>query len=109
VQRRTVNPWSWQDSFGFSRAIGVHFNGMRGQINQARGNLETVLRESGAGLSDVVRLNYYTTDVALLLKASDALLDRLWEAGCQPASTLVGVTSLAFPELLVEIEATAVV
>ena len=131
MQRRTVNPWSWQDSFGFSRAIGlsgahrtifcagqastddegkpVHLNGMRGQINQARGNLETVLRESGAGLSDVVRLNYYTTDVDLLLEASDALLDRLWEAGCQPASTLVGVTSLAFPELLVEIEATAVV
>ena len=131
MQRRTVNPWSWQDSFGFSRAIGVsgaqrtifcagqastddegkpvHLNGMRGQINQARGNLETVLRESGAGLSDVVRLNYYTTDVDLLLEESDALLDRLGEAGCQPASTLVGVTSLAFPELLVEIEATAVV
>jgi enamine deaminase RidA (YjgF/YER057c/UK114 family) len=67
----------------------VHLNGMRGQINQAMGNLETVLRESGAGLSDVVRLNYYTTDVDLLLEESDALLDRLGEAGCQPASTLV--------------------
>jgi len=131
VQRRTVNPWSWQDSFGFSRAIGVsgaqrtifcsgqtstddegkpvHLNDMRGQIDQAMDNLETVLRESGAGLSDVVRLNYYTTDVDLLLEAYDALLDRLGEAGCQPASTLVGVTGLAFPELLVEIEATAVV
>jgi enamine deaminase RidA (YjgF/YER057c/UK114 family) len=131
VQRRTVNPWSWQDSFGFSQAIGVsgaqrtifcagqasmddegkpvHLNGMRAQINQAMGNLETVLRESGAGLSDVVRLNYYATDVDLLLEAYDALLDRLGEACCQPASTLVGVTGLAFPELLVEIEATAVV
>jgi enamine deaminase RidA (YjgF/YER057c/UK114 family) len=131
VQRRTVNPWSWQDSFGFSQAIEVsgaqrtifcagqtstdeegkpvHLNDMRAQINQAMDNLETVLRESGAGLSDVVRLNYYTTDVDLLLGASDALLDRLGEAGCQPASTLLGVTSLAFPELLVEIEATAVV
>ena len=87
----------------------VHLNDMRGQIDQAMDNLETVLRESGAGLSDVVRLNYYTTDVDLLLEAYDALLDRLGEAGCQPASTLVGVTSLAFPELLVEIEATAVV
>jgi enamine deaminase RidA (YjgF/YER057c/UK114 family) len=130
VERRTVNPWSWQDSFGFSRAIGVsgaqrtifcagqastddegkpvHLNDMRGQIDQAMDNLETVLRESGAGLSDVVRLNYYTTDVDLLLEAYDALLDRLGEAGCQPASTLVGVASLAFPELLVEIEATAI-
>ena len=131
MQRRTVNPWPWQDSFGFSQAIEVsgaqrtifcagqtsmddegkpvHLNDMRAQINQAMDNLETVLRESGAGLSDVVRLNYYTTDVDLLLGASDALLDRLAEAGCQPASTLLGVTSLAFPELLVEIEATAVV
>ncbi len=87
----------------------VHLNDMRGQIDQAMDNLETVLRESGAGLSDVVRLNYYTTDVDLLLEAYDALLDRLGEACCQPASTLVGVTSLTFPELLVEIEVTAVV
>jgi enamine deaminase RidA (YjgF/YER057c/UK114 family) len=131
VERRTVNPWSWQDSFGFSQAIEVsgaqrtifcagqistdeegkpvHLNDMRGQINQAMDNLETVLRASGAGLSDVVRLNYYTTDVDLLLEAYDAVVGRLAEAGCQPASTLVGIASLAFPELLVEIEATAVV
>ena len=49
---------------------------MRGQINQAMDNLETVLRESGAGLSNVVRLNYYTTDVDLLLEAYDAVLGR---------------------------------
>jgi len=130
VQRRTINPWTWQDNFGFSQAIEVsgtqriifcagqtstddegrpmHHNDMRGQITQAMDNLETVLRASGAGLSDVVRLNYYTTDVDLLLEAYDAVLGRLAESGCQPASTLLGVTSLAFPELLVEIEATAV-
>jgi enamine deaminase RidA (YjgF/YER057c/UK114 family) len=34
---------------------------------------------------------------------------RLGEAGCRPAATLLGVTRLAFPELLVEIDATAVV
>jgi enamine deaminase RidA (YjgF/YER057c/UK114 family) len=131
VERRTVNPWSWQDGFGFSQAIEVggaqrtifcagqtstdeegkpvHLNNMRGQINQAMDNLETVLRASGAGLSDVVRLNYYTTDVDLLLEAYDAVVGRLAEVDCQPASTLLGVASLAFPELLVEIEATAVV
>jgi enamine deaminase RidA (YjgF/YER057c/UK114 family) len=130
VQRRTLNPWTWQDNFGFSQAIEVsgaqrtifcagqtstgdegkpvHLNDMRGQINQAMDNLEIVLREAGAGLSDVVRLNYYTTDVDLLLEAYDAVVGRLAEADCQPTSTLLGVTSLAFPELLVEIEATAV-
>ena len=130
MQRRTLNPWTWQDNFGFSQAIEVsgaqrtifcagqtstddegkpvHLNDMRGQINQAMDNLEIVLREAGAGLSDVVHLNYYTTDVDLLLEAYDAVVGRLAEADCQPTSTLLGVTSLAFPELLVEIEATAV-
>ena len=129
MERRTVNPWTWQDNLGFSQAIEVsgaqrlifcagqtsvddegsplHVGEMRGQINQAMDNLETVLRESGAGLSDVVRLNYYTTDVDRFFEAYEAVLSRLAEAGCQPASTLLGVASLAFPELLVEIEATA--
>jgi len=129
VQRRTVNPWSWQDNFGFSQAIEVsgaqrtifcsgqastdyegkpvHLNDMRGQIDQAMDNLETVLRESGAGLSDVVRLNYYTTDVDRFFGIYDTVTGRLAKAGCQP-TTLLGVTRLASPEVLVEIEAMAV-
>ena len=130
MERRTVNPWTWQDNLGFSQAIEVsgaqriifcagqtsmddegtplHVGEMRGQINQAMDNLEKVLGESEARLSDVVRLNYYTTDVDQFFEAYDAVLSRLAEAGCQPASTLLGVATLAFPELLVEIEATAV-
>ena len=131
MERRTVNPWTWQDNFGFSQAIQisgaqrtifcagqtstddegnpVHPEDMRAQIAQAMDNLETVLRESGAGLAEVVRLNYYTTDVDRFFDAHDALVGRLAEAGCQPSGTLLGVSKLAFPELLVEIEATAVV
>jgi enamine deaminase RidA (YjgF/YER057c/UK114 family) len=56
----------------------------------------------------VVRLNYYTRDVAAFLEAGSTYGPRLHAAGCQPASTLLGVASLAFPDLLVEIEATAV-
>jgi enamine deaminase RidA (YjgF/YER057c/UK114 family) len=130
VDRRIVNPWTWQDNFGYSQAIEVsgaqrtifcagqtsidgegrpvHREDMRAQITQALDNLETVLRRSGAGLSDVVRLNYYTTDVDGFFGAYDAIVGRLAEAGCQPTSTLLGVTRLAFSELLVEIEATAV-
>jgi len=66
------------------------------------------LREAGAELSDVVRLNIYTTDVDRFFEAYGATAGRLAEAGCRPASTLLGVTRLAYPELLVEIEATAV-
>jgi len=129
VERRIVNPWGWQDQFGFVQANQVsgaqgmlvcagqtsvdgegrpmHPGDMRAQVNQALDNLETVLGEAGFTLADVVRLNYYTTDVDRLLEAYDAVVSRLAAAGCRPASTLLGVTRLAVPELLVEIEATA--
>ena len=87
----------------------VHPGDMEAQLNQTLDNLETVLREAGAGLSDVVRLNIYTTDVDGFFEAFGAVAGRLAQAGCRPASTLLGVTRLAYPEMLVEIEATAVV
>ena len=37
------------------------------------------------------------------------ITERLAARGCQPASTLLGVARLAFPDMLVEIEATALV
>jgi enamine deaminase RidA (YjgF/YER057c/UK114 family) len=130
MERRNVNPWRWQDQFGFSQAIEVsgaqrmlicagqtsndehgtplHAGDMRAQVAAALDNLETVLQAAGFALSDVVRLNYYTTDVDAFFGAADVLGARLGGAGIQPASTLLGVTRLAFPEWLIEIEATAV-
>ena len=130
MERRNVNPWSWQDQFGFSQAVEItgqhrtlicagqtsndadgqtiHAGDMRGQVAAALDNLETVLGHAGYALSDVVRLNYYTTDIEAFFGAGDILGERLGAAGIQPASTLLGVTRLAFPDLLVEIEATAV-
>jgi enamine deaminase RidA (YjgF/YER057c/UK114 family) len=87
----------------------THPGDMGAQMGQALDNLEAVLEEAGARLSDVVRLNIYTTDVDRFLEAYGSLAGRLAEAGCQPASTLLGVTRLAYPEMMVEIEATAVV
>jgi enamine deaminase RidA (YjgF/YER057c/UK114 family) len=78
---------------------------MRAQVARTMDNLETVLREAGMGLSDVVRLNFYTTDVDAFFGAMDILAARMEEN--RPSSTLLGVTRLAFPEMLVEIEATA--
>jgi enamine deaminase RidA (YjgF/YER057c/UK114 family) len=130
MERRILNPWSWQDTYGFVQANEVtggqrvvycagqtsvdadgrplHVEDMAGQIRQSLDNLETVLKEAGLELRDVVRLSYYTTDVDRLLASYHVLVERLSEAGCRPASTLLGVTRLAFPELLIEIEATAV-
>ena len=129
MQRKIINPWTWQDQMGFVQANEingaqrtiffsgqtsvdeegrpVHPEDMRAQIELAMDNLETVLREAGAELSDVVRLNVYTTDVDRFFEAYGAVAGRLAKAGCRPASTLLGVERLAYPELLVEIEATA--
>jgi enamine deaminase RidA (YjgF/YER057c/UK114 family) len=131
VERRIINPWTWQDQMGYVQAnevsgaqrtiflagqgsvdeqgAPVHPEDMHAQLNQTLDNLETVLREAGAGLSEVVRLNIYTTDVDRFLEAFSAAAGRLAQAGCRPASTLLGVARLAYPEMLVEIEATAVV
>ncbi len=128
--REVINPWTWQDQFGFVQANVVsggrrvaycsgqtsvdadgnpmHAGNMAAQIEQALANLETVLAESGMDLSDVVRLNYYVTDLDAFFAAGETLGTFLTNGGCRPASTLLGVARLAFPELLIEIEATAV-
>jgi enamine deaminase RidA (YjgF/YER057c/UK114 family) len=126
-----INPWTWQDAYGFVQANDVsgaertlhvsgqtstsadgevlHAGDMAGQAAQALENLETVLREAGMTLANVMRLNHYTTDVdRYLAEAWGLIAARLGEAGCRPASTLLGVTRLAYPDLLLEIEATAV-
>jgi enamine deaminase RidA (YjgF/YER057c/UK114 family) len=56
----------------------------------------------------VKTLKYYTTDVDAFLEAVPKVGVRLKEAGCKPSSTLLGVTRLADPEWMIEIEATAV-
>jgi enamine deaminase RidA (YjgF/YER057c/UK114 family) len=131
MERRIVNPWTWQDQYGFVQAIDLHGprrllicagqastdsegatahpGDMRAQVAQALDNLETVLHRADLDFSDVVRLNYFTTDVdRFLAEAAEELGSRLAQAGCRPASTLVGVARLAYPDLLIEIEATAV-
>jgi enamine deaminase RidA (YjgF/YER057c/UK114 family) len=130
MEKRVINPWEWQDKFGYVQANEitdgkrvlycagqvsidaegrlVHADDMRAQLILALDNVEMVLKAAGFGLSNVVRLNYYTTDVEQLIANLDAIGGRLAEAECRYASTLLGVASLAFPQLLVEIEVTAV-
>jgi enamine deaminase RidA (YjgF/YER057c/UK114 family) len=66
-----------------------------------------VLSAAGFSLSDVVRLNFYTTDVDEFFAASETAFERMPDAAL-PAGTLLGVARLAYPELKIEIEATAV-
>jgi len=129
MERRVINPWTWQDEFAFVQANEIsgvrralicsgqtsldadgrplHPGDMRAQINQALDNLETVLRQAGFTLADVVRLNYYTTDMDAFLANHDVLAERLRAAGCRSAGTLLGIARFSVPETMVEFEATA--
>ena len=65
------------------------------------------LKAAGARLADLTRLTIYVTDIRDMAAVSQALGKVL--KGTSVASTLVAVSALAVPGLLVEIEATAVV
>lgn len=80
---------------------------MHGQIIMALDNLDTVLAGAGMTLANVVRLGLYTTDVDEFMKHAEVVGVRLGAAGVGPPTTLLGVARLAFPELMIEIEATA--
>ncbi len=130
MERKALNPWKWQEQYGFVQANEirgaertvfcsgqvsideegntVHAGDIGAQIAKSLDNVEAVLATAGLDLSHVVRLNYYTTDIEGFLGALAPTNERLKKAGCRPTSTLLGVASLAFPELLIEIEATAV-
>ena len=81
---------------------------MRAQLNQALHNLGMVLAAAGYHFADVVRLNISTSDIDPYFAHVDVVMRRLGQADCRASATLLGVTRLAFPELLVELEATAV-
>ena len=128
VEKRSINPWTWQDKYGFVQAnevtggsqmlfcagqISVDENGnilhpgdMEKQINQIFDNLETILEQSDFELSDAVRFTYYTTDVAAFTKSAHVISSRYKKGNCKPATSLIGIASLARPDSVVEIEAT---
>ncbi len=75
------------------------------QVRQVFDNLRAVLRAGGVGPADVVKLTVYLTNIA----DRQALTEprKVLFGDHRPASTLVEVSALALPELLVEIEAVA--
>ena len=78
------------------------------QTRQVFGNLRRCLSAAGATFGDVIKLTYYLTDVAHL-PAIRAVRDEFIGAGPPPASTAVQVSALVRPELLLEVEAFALV
>jgi len=81
---------------------------MKTQTRVVMENIGKALSAAGASAADVVRINTFTTNVdEFQAEAHSEVLD--FFGATLPASTLVGVTRLADPRYLVEIEVTAVV
>ena len=129
MQRTPVNPWPWSLDVGYNQAEileGVkrqlicagqtavdgegkpqHAGDMRNQIALALDNLEAILSAANMGVANVTRLHIYTTDVDDAMQHFDLLGARFGSVKASPPMSLVGVTRLAMPELMFEIEATA--
>lgn len=129
MQRDIINPWTWQDAYGFVHANRItgdaillflagqtasdsdghtlHEGDMVAQIDAVLTNIGTILQQADMNFTHVVRLNIYTIDLPALMAAHGHLTERLKALGCRHAGTLLGVSGLAAPGALVEMEVTA--
>ena len=79
----------------------------RAQVEQVFKNLNAAVVAAGGSFHDVIKLNYYVTDITML-PAVRAIRDEYVDTARPPASTAVQVPALAMPGLMIEIEAWAI-
>ena len=130
MKRTSINPVSWSTRLGFDQAQLIenherllvcsgqdavdadgnaqHPGDMGAQLEMSLDNLEDVLAAADMTLANVVRLHVYTTDFDELVKYWTSLSGRFEKANSRFATSLLGVTRLFTPQLLVLLEATAV-
>lgn len=129
MQTREFNPWIWQEGYGFAQArefTGVtrmvtlsgqcatdsngapqHPGDMAAQLRLTMQNFGTVLAAAGLGFANVAGMRVYTTDMDAAMANWGELIAPFAAVGHSPASTLIGVTRLFSPDIMIEIEATA--
>ena len=125
MRRNISSGAAWEPIIGYSRAVRV------GNVVQVAGTtsvdaegkpympgdpyaqtvrileiIEQALQEAGAAMEDVVRTRIFTTDIGHWQEIGRAHGERF--AGIRPAATMVQVTALIDPALMVEIEAEAI-
>jgi enamine deaminase RidA (YjgF/YER057c/UK114 family) len=88
-------------------ATPVHAGDMRAQLRQVCENIGRALRSVGGDFSDVVKTTTFITDIEEYHRVSDERLKYFKKD--LPTSALIGVVRLAHPDLMIEIEAMAVI
>jgi enamine deaminase RidA (YjgF/YER057c/UK114 family) len=123
-----IDPWWWQDDFGFTQAwrlddpgslvllsgqtgvdadgAVVHADDFAAECRLLFENLAEVMRQAGGSLDDIFMITVYLTDIGDLAAFTD--VEKEFFVTRLPARTAVGVTALAVLGLRVEVEATAV-
>ena len=91
---------------GAGKLVGA--NDAAAQTEQVFANLKTVVEAAGGTLDDVVKITIFVTDASYRPAVAAARL-KLFKEGAYPASSYLVVSALALPELLVEVEAVAIV
>lgn len=117
AQRRTVSSGSdYESVVGYSRAVrtGPYIavagttaegDGAATQAREALRRIEIALQQAGASLSDVVRTRIFVTDISLWQEVGAVHAEVF--GGIRPVTTMVEVSALISPDLLVEIEVDA--
>ena len=114
----------WEDIVGYSRAVKIDDRILiSGTTSIIDGNIvgendpylqtktiidkiETILHQADSKLEDVVRLRVYVTDISRWEEVGKALGETFGKI--KPAQTLVGISALVDPMMMVEIEAEAI-
>lgn len=85
----------------------AHPGDMRGQIQGALDAIDALLEEAGMTRANILSLRIFTTDIDAFLANYDVYVGWIAPSKTMPPQTLLGISRLVMPELLVEIEATA--